>query len=92
MALHQIGTARRDRLRSIARSRRREGATVRAIAAEIGVPRATVGDWVRGIEGEYVFRCGLCGESFVAPFVPGKRLRYCTRVHAVKAANMRRVA
>lgn len=37
-------------MRARAISLREAGATVRAIAAELGVPRATVGDWTKGID------------------------------------------
>jgi transcriptional regulator with XRE-family HTH domain len=64
-----------------ARALRREGLSIREVAARIGVARSTVGDWLKG-EGEplYVKTC-WCGERFVARH--GKA-RSCSQAHAYK--------
>jgi IS30 family transposase len=52
--------ALRNRARLI---RLQEGLSARAIAARLGVPRATVGDWIKGIgETRHDYQCGRCGQ------------------------------
>ena len=51
---------------TVATARRlaREGESVRTIAARLGVPRGTVGDWTRGIDALRHFTCDHCGDRF----------------------------
>jgi transcriptional regulator with XRE-family HTH domain len=64
-----------------ARALRREGKSIRAIAAELGVPRATVGDWLRDFgEPMYVKTC-WCGQVFVARLADAKN---CSKAHQDK--------
>jgi transcriptional regulator with XRE-family HTH domain len=64
-----------------ARALRREGKSIRTIAAELGVPRATVGDWLRGFgEPMYVKTC-WCGQTFVSRLADAKS---CSRAHMRK--------
>jgi transcriptional regulator with XRE-family HTH domain len=47
---------------------RSQGNSIRVIAAELGVPRATVGGWLRGTTAQpsYSRVCFICGRSFTA--------------------------
>jgi hypothetical protein len=59
---------------------RANGASITAIAQQIGVPRTTVGGWLHG-HGEWWRECRLCG----APFTPNSGAqRFCTPEHAEK--------
>ncbi len=72
----------RERAKANAHALRANGLTIAEIADRLGVPRATVGGWLRG-RGEWyeVRECALCGERFIA--VSGRQ-RFCTRQHAAK--------
>lgn len=66
-----------------ARFLKSNGDSVRTIAAKLGVPRATVGDWVRGmnVEATYHVDCqgAGCTERFTAlrPFARFCSLKCC---------------
>lgn len=69
-----------------ARAMRREGQTIRQIAAALDVPPSTVGDWLRG-EGEpQHFKTCWCGERFVSK---RSHAYSCSRGHAVKRVTLR---
>jgi hypothetical protein len=72
----------RERAQANARKLRANGLSIRQVAQELGVPRGTVADWLRG-RGEWyeVRECELCGERFIAG--SGKQ-RFCTPGHADK--------
>ena len=72
----------RERAKANANALRANGLTIARIADRLGVPRATVGGWLRG-RGEWyeVRECALCGERFIAA---SGRQRFCTRKHAAK--------
>jgi hypothetical protein len=72
----------RERAKANAHALRANGLTIAQIAARIGVPKATVGGWLRG-RGEWyeVRECALCGERFIPA---SGRQRFCTRQHAKK--------
>jgi hypothetical protein len=41
-----------------------------------------VGDWLRGVQAEYVERCAVCGKEKVRDSQPGRRRRlYCSTRH-----------
>jgi hypothetical protein len=65
---------------------RANGLSIRQIADRLGVPKGTVGEWLRG-RGEWyeVRECALCGERFIA--AAGKQ-RFCTPQHAAKHARV----
>jgi Homeodomain-like domain len=72
----------RERARANALGLRASGLSIRQIADRLGVPKGTVGDWVRGRGEWYEVRgCELCGERFIPA---GGRQRFCSRQHAVK--------
>jgi transcriptional regulator with XRE-family HTH domain len=57
-----------ERVRHEAKVLRSQGNSIRVIAAELGVPRATVGGWLRGTTAQpsYSRVCFICGRSFTA--------------------------
>jgi hypothetical protein len=57
-------THRPEHVRQTVLRLRREGESVRTIAKQLGVPKSTVGDWIRG-QGEprFLNTC-WCGERF----------------------------
>ena len=72
----------RERAKANALGLRANGLTIVRIAERLGVPRATVGGWLRGCGEWYEVReCELCGERFIAA---SGRQRFCTRKHAAK--------
>ena len=75
--LHRPTRHHAERVRETARRLRREGKTVTQIAAELGVPRSTVGGYVRGVE---VTRyCLLCKDP-----AAGEYSNFCSRAHGQK--------
>jgi Homeodomain-like domain len=72
----------RERANANAHKLRADGLSIRQIADRLGVPKGTVGGWLRG-RGEWyeVRECELCGERFIAA---SGRQRFCTRQHAKK--------
>jgi hypothetical protein len=72
----------RERAKANAHKLRANGLSIRQIAARLGVPKGTVGDWLRG-RGEWyeVRECELCGERFIPAT---GRQRFCTPQHRAK--------
>jgi hypothetical protein len=72
----------RERAKANALALRANGLTIKQIAEHLGVPKATVGGWLRG-RGEWyeVRECALCGESFIAAH---GRQRFCIPQHRAK--------
>jgi hypothetical protein len=72
----------RERLKANALGLRANGLSIRQIAERLGVPKGTVGGWLRG-RGEWyeVRECELCGERYIPAT---GRQRFCTREHARK--------
>lgn len=64
--------------RATARRLRREGLTVTQISDRLSVPRSTVGDWTRGIEGQRF--CLLCGD----PVLGRRYAAFCCEQHGHK--------
>jgi hypothetical protein len=65
---------------------RREGASIRVIAGTLGVPRSTVGDWLRdsAVEPQYVKTC-WCGERFLSH---RSHAMSCSKPHTDKRAQI----
>jgi hypothetical protein len=77
---------RRERAKANAFALRANGLSIREVAERVGVPAATVGDWLRGRGEWYTVReCRLCGERFIA--ANGKQ-RFCTPEHQRKHYNV----
>jgi transcriptional regulator with XRE-family HTH domain len=57
-----------ERARHEAKVLRSQGNSVRVIATKLGVPRATVGDWLRGTAARPTYSrvCFICGATFTA--------------------------
>lgn len=72
-------------VKGTARRLRREGLSIHAIAERLGVPRSTVGDWLRGTGGTMHIRTCWCGERFVARNTNGV---YCSPAHARKGWSL----
>ena len=72
----------RERAKANALALRANGLTIAQVAERLGVPKASVGGWLRG-RGEWyeVRECALCGKPFIAA---SGRQRFCTRQHAKK--------
>jgi transcriptional regulator with XRE-family HTH domain len=71
-----------ERAKANALALRANGLSISQVAERLGVPRGTVGQWLRG-RGEWyeVRECRLCGERFIA----GSGIhRFCTPQHAAK--------
>lgn len=69
-----------------ARELRSVGLSVREIAQALEVPRATVGDWVRGVDRGahgHLAEC-WCGEMF---FTKSPLAKFCSRAHTMAAAG-----
>ena len=75
--LHRSAPRRPDRTRETARRLRREGKTVTQIAAELEIPRSTIGDWVRGLERPRY--CLLCDD-----LAAGEYSNFCSRAQGGK--------
>jgi hypothetical protein len=60
-------TVYRESVKGRARVLRQEGASIRVIAGTLGVPKSTVGNWLRdsAAEPQYVKTC-WCGTPFLA--------------------------
>jgi Homeodomain-like domain len=72
----------RERAKANAHALRANGLSIRQIADRLGVPKGTVGGWLRG-RGEWyeVRECELCGERFIPA---SGRQRFCTPYHGAK--------
>ena len=67
--------------KATARRLRREGLSISLVAREMGIPRATVGKWLRG-EGETrILKVCWCGERFYAA---SDKARSCSHAHSIK--------
>jgi hypothetical protein len=72
----------RERERANANALRANGLSISQVADKLGVPRGTIGDWLRGRGEWYEVRdCELCGERFIAGH--GAQ-RFCSSAHAHK--------
>lgn len=72
----------RERAKANALGLHANGLSIRQIADRLGVPKGTVGGWLRGRGEWYEVRvCELCGERFIP--ASGCQ-RFCTRWHAAK--------
>ena len=72
----------RERAKANALGLRADGLSISEIAERLGVPRGTVGGWLRGRGEWYEIReCRLCGERFIAA---SGRQRFCAPAHAGK--------
>ena len=72
----------RERAKANALGLRANGLSIRQIADRLGVPKGTVGGWLRGRGEWYEIRtCELCGERFIAAV--GLQ-RFCTPQHRAK--------
>jgi hypothetical protein len=71
-----------ERAKANAVALRANGLSISKVAEQLGVPRGTVGEWLRGRGEWYEIReCRLCGERFIA--ASGIH-RFCSSAHADK--------
>jgi hypothetical protein len=72
----------RERAKANAFALRANGLSIREVAERLGVPKGTVGGWLRGRGEWYAIReCELCGERFIAA---SSQQRFCTSAHQHK--------
>jgi len=82
---HSPRTPHPESVRATARRLRREGLSIRMISAQIGVPAATVGVWLRGEGQVALIKTCWCGERFISR---SWKARSCSRAHQQKRRHM----
>jgi len=67
-----------------------DGLSIAEIAQTTGIPRSTVGDWLRGVPAGphlYAFECEWCGDLATSRYA---RQRFCCKEHNIAAQNAKR--